>query len=172
MEIDPETARQVVLSLAAVLVFIVAASAVSATFGSNEMVDRPVNATLEGSVSDVSGDGQLQADFSGTATNGVSGQVNGTLVGTVNETSGTVTGRLDGTISGTVNGTIEGEIAGTLNQSNGTFRGELDGTVNGTSTNTQVTATGGIAIVGVMVLFILLMAGAGLWLARQDFDSE
>jgi len=68
MAIDPEVTRQVALSLVAVLIFVVAASAVNTTYGSNEMV--------------------------------------------------------------------------------------------------------GIAIVGLMILFILMMAAAGLWLARQDFDSE
>jgi len=171
MEIDPETARQVALSLVAVLIFVVAVSAVSAAFGSNEVVDRPVNATLEGSVSGVSGDGQVQADFEGAVTDSVSGPVNGTLSGTVNETSGTFTGTLDGSISGPIEGTIEGDVSGTLNRSNGTFRGQLDGTVNGTSTNIEVTPAGGIALVGMMVLFILLMAATGLWLAHQDFDS-
>jgi hypothetical protein len=171
MAIDPETARQVALSLVAVLVFILAASAVSATYGSNEMVDRQVEGTLAGAVGDLSGGEQLRAEFSGTVTDGVSGQVNGTLVGSVNQTSGNFTGTLDGSISGTVDGTIQGDASGSLNRSAGTFQGQLDGTVEGTSNNVAVTSTGGLAIVGLMILFILLMAVAGLWLARQDFDS-
>lgn len=172
MAIDPETARQVALSLVAVLIFVLAASAVSATYGSNEMVDRQIDATLTGAVDDLSGDEQLRAEFNGTVSDSVSGQVNGTLVGSVNQTSGTFTGSLNGSISGTVDGTLQGDVSGTLNRSAGTFQGQFDGTVEGTSTNIAVTSTGGLAIVGLMILFILLMAVAGLWLARQDFDSD
>jgi hypothetical protein len=31
---------------------------------------------------------------------------------------------------------------------------------------------GGLAVVGAIVLFIVVMAVAGLWLERQDFDGD
>jgi len=40
-----------------------------------------------------------------------------------------------------------------------------------TATGTDLTPTGGLALVGVLALFIAAMAIAGLWLERQDFDS-
>lgn len=40
------------------------------------------------------------------------------------------------------------------------------------SSNGGMTTTGGFALVGAIVLFILLMAGAGLWLERQEFDGN
>jgi len=40
-----------------------------------------------------------------------------------------------------------------------------------TSTGTDLTPTGGLALVAVLGGFILLMALAGVWLDRQDFDS-
>jgi len=40
-----------------------------------------------------------------------------------------------------------------------------------TAAGTDLSPTGGLALVGVLAGFILLMALAGLWLERQDFDS-
>ncbi|MHB9287285.1 hypothetical protein ACKVMT_09640 [Halobacteriales archaeon Cl-PHB] len=39
-------------------------------------------------------------------------------------------------------------------------------------TNDHITATGGLALVGAVVMFILLMAGAGLWLNSREFADE
>ncbi|PSQ59220.1 MAG: hypothetical protein BRD23_04995 [Halobacteriales archaeon SW_9_67_25] len=40
-----------------------------------------------------------------------------------------------------------------------------------TAPGTELTPTGGLALVGVLAGFILLMTLAGIWLERQDFDS-
>lgn len=40
------------------------------------------------------------------------------------------------------------------------------------SVNGNISPTGGFALVGVIVMFILVMAGAGLWLERTDFDGN
>lgn len=40
-----------------------------------------------------------------------------------------------------------------------------------TATGTDLSPTGGLALVAVLGGFILVMALAGLWLERQDFDS-
>ncbi len=37
---------------------------------------------------------------------------------------------------------------------------------------TTLSETGGLAMVGLLAGFILLMAAVGLWLERQDFDSD
>jgi peptidoglycan/LPS O-acetylase OafA/YrhL len=42
--------------------------------------------------------------------------------------------------------------------------------VNGEGVN-AMTSTGGLALVGTIVFFILVMAGAGVWLDSQEFDS-
>lgn len=39
-------------------------------------------------------------------------------------------------------------------------------------TNGNISSQGGLALLGAIVLFIFLMAGAGLWLERQDFDGN
>jgi hypothetical protein len=36
---------------------------------------------------------------------------------------------------------------------------------------TAMTPTGGLALVGTVALFILVMAGLGVWLERQEFES-
>ncbi len=38
--------------------------------------------------------------------------------------------------------------------------------------NGHISPTGGIALVGTMLLFILLLALAGIWLERQEFDGD
>lgn len=40
------------------------------------------------------------------------------------------------------------------------------------SANGNLSPTGGIALVGSITAFIILMAGAGVWLERQDFDED
>ena len=39
------------------------------------------------------------------------------------------------------------------------------------SRNGHISETGGLALVGTIVLFIVVMAGAGLWLNAQDFGD-
>ena len=45
------------------------------------------------------------------------------------------------------------------------------GQTYGTSDGSAISATGGLALVGLLGGFILVMALIGLWLERQDFDS-
>jgi peptidoglycan/LPS O-acetylase OafA/YrhL len=40
------------------------------------------------------------------------------------------------------------------------------------SSNGNISATGGFALVGAIVAFIIILSGAGLWLERQDFDEN
>ena len=42
---------------------------------------------------------------------------------------------------------------------------------SGNGVVTSMTPTGGLALVGTIAFFILLMAGLGVWLERQEFDS-
>lgn len=174
MEFDGETARQVLIAAGAVALFIVAAVGLSAAFGThpslqNESVQGAIDGTLtEGAVSDNTVDGQ----FSGTLDTGLSvgiERVNGTLAGSIEDDN--VTGRFVGNATGTVDGTVDGTITGTYNATSNAVSGEFDGTINGTDAGTQISETGAIALVGVLAAFIILMAVAGLYLERQDFDS-
>jgi hypothetical protein len=45
------------------------------------------------------------------------------------------------------------------------------GQTYGTNGGSTVSATGGVALVGLLGGFIVVMALVGLWLERQDFDS-
>jgi peptidoglycan/LPS O-acetylase OafA/YrhL len=47
----------------------------------------------------------------------------------------------------------------------------LVGRTYGINGGSAISATGGLALVGLLGSFILLMAVVGLWLERQDFDS-
>jgi hypothetical protein len=47
----------------------------------------------------------------------------------------------------------------------------VSSTYAGSATGTDLAPTGGLALIGVLAGFILVMALAGVWLARQDFDS-
>lgn len=40
------------------------------------------------------------------------------------------------------------------------------------STNGNISGQGGLALLGAIVLFILVISVAGLWLERQEFDGE
>jgi hypothetical protein len=45
------------------------------------------------------------------------------------------------------------------------------GQTYGTNGGSTISATGGLALVGLLAAFIVLMALVGLWLERQDSDS-
>jgi peptidoglycan/LPS O-acetylase OafA/YrhL len=45
------------------------------------------------------------------------------------------------------------------------------GQTYGTNGGSTISATGGVALVGLLGGFIVVMAIVGLWLERQDFDS-
>ena len=45
------------------------------------------------------------------------------------------------------------------------------GQTYGINGGSAISATGGLALVGLLGGFIVLMAVVGLWLERQDFDS-
>jgi hypothetical protein len=47
----------------------------------------------------------------------------------------------------------------------------VSSTYGETESGIDLTPTGGLALLGVLVVFIVLLAIAGLWLERQDFDS-
>lgn len=166
MELDGETTRQLFIAGLAVAVFVVAAIAVSTAFGSAPTVNTPTEGELNGTLTEGAiSDGTINGEFSGTLDGDVQGTVEGTIEGSLDDAV------LNGTIEGTVDGTIEGRVNVTSEPSGSVVAGTFNGTITGTDSDTDVTATGGIALVGVLAAFILLMAGAGLWLARQDFDS-
>lgn len=54
----------------------------------------------------------------------------------------------------------------------GLFIGAAIFVTNRFSDNGGMSQQGGFALIGAIVLFIVLMATAGLWLERQDFDGN
>lgn len=170
MELDRETRRQILLSAGAVALFILAALAVSMVFGSHA-IDTGVNGTIDGNLSGEPVDGTVNATFEGRLSNAVEGNLTGTIEGSLDGD------RLTGTFNGTINGSIvvgdaDGMVNATYNASSNHVSGAFDGRVNGTNAGTTISDTGGIALVGVLAVFIFLMAAAGVWLERQDFDDS
>lgn len=174
MELDGETVRQVLVAVLAVAFFISATVVASTAFGSHPAINESVNASIDGSLAEgaVSGD-SVNGNFNGTFDADLSGSVehvNGTIDGTLQ--NGRVTGTFDGDAAGTVSGTVSGQVDATYNASTNSLSGNFTGTINGTDASTAFTPTGGIALVVLLGAFILLIAGAGLWLEGQDFDSD
>lgn len=181
MELDGETVKQVLIAGLMVVAFVAALVVVGQSFGTHPTVNETTEGDLKGSVpadalSNDSVDGQfngtLSADVNGDGNTDSQEKVNGTVTGTV--TDGSFEGQLNGTIEGTVDGTIEGNVSGTLENDSDelSFDGEFDGRLNGTDKGTEVSPQGGLALVGLLGGFIVAMALAGLWLERQDFDSD
>lgn len=54
----------------------------------------------------------------------------------------------------------------------GLFIGAAVAVTEAFSADGTLSAQGGIALVGAIVFFIVLMSVAGLWLERQDFDGD
>jgi hypothetical protein len=174
MELDGETVKQILVAVLAVAFFIGATVVASSAFGSHPAINESVDATIDGTLSEgaVSGD-TVDGTFNGTFDADLSGsveRVNGTIEGTLQD--GRVTGTFEGEASGTVTGTVTGSVNASYNASANSLSGEFTGTINGTDASTTFTPQGGIALVALLAAFILLIAGAGLWLERQDFDSD
>jgi hypothetical protein len=52
------------------------------------------------------------------------------------------------------------------------FVGILVAVSSAFAANGTISATGGLALVGAVLVFVLVMNGAGLWLERMDFDED
>ncbi|PSP17422.1 hypothetical protein BRC62_04810 [Halobacteriales archaeon QH_10_67_13] len=63
-----------------------------------------------------------------------------------------------GTVAGTLSGTVEDD----------TFEGTFEGTVDATDSDTAVTPTGGLALVGLIAVFIVAMPIVGYLIERSE----
>ena len=171
MEIERKTAVQVAVSVAVVAVFLVGLIGLSSVYGSEVSYE---NESLSGTVEDgtlgepadgtVSFRGGLDGEFTETA-GGIEVAVNGTVDEPPAE------GRLGGAFTATIDDSIaNGTVTGTLNGSvnDGTFEGEFEGTITASGHDTEVTAGGGLALVGLIAAFIMLMPVAGYFIERSD----
>jgi hypothetical protein len=107
--------------------------------------------------------GDLDGEFTETG-----GGIEVTVNGTVDEppTDGRLGGAFTATIDDSIaNGTVTGTLNGSVND--GTFEGEFEGTITASGHDTEVTAGGGLALVGLIVAFIVLMPVAGYFVERS-----
>lgn len=112
----------------------------------------------------VSFQGDLDGKFTET-TGGIEVAVNGSVDEPPTD------GRLNSAFTATIDDTIaNGTISGTLNgsASNGTFEGTFEGTITASGHDTEVTADGGLALVGLIVVFIILMPIAGYLIEQSN----
>lgn len=181
MEIERETVVQVILASLAVALFIAALVGISLAYGVDGTVEQSVTGSLDGDIEDVTHeDGVTTAHFEGTLDGelldddgepdrSVEGAVEGELTGELNGDS--FEGTFDGTLSGAVDGDVDGEVTGTFDEDAGVFDGEIDGEVDGTTGKT-VSPEGGLALVGLLALYVLFMPIVGYLIERQERDSE
>jgi hypothetical protein len=173
MELDRDVVVQVGISVAVVGLFILGLGIVSAVFGSAETVDdRPLNGTLEdGSFTGTVTDGRVNGTVDGRFDNGVELTIQGEFNGT--HDNGTAEGEFNGSVGGAIDGRLNGTVVnGTLELDDGrgedvqgTLEGEFDGSATGT-TATDLSETGALVLLGLMVAFILGMSLSGFLIER------
>lgn len=172
MNVDGETVVQVTVSVAVVLAFIAALTMLSLSYGTQAPIE---NESIEES---------LSGEFEGLeeTNDGVAGQFEGNLRGAIDATitgdvegevrNGQFVGEFDGTIDGAVEGTAWGEVNGTVDEEVSSFDGTFSGTINGTDHGTQISPDGGLALVGLIALFIVVMPIFGFLIERYRDDEE
>lgn len=177
MEIDRKLIAELGVSAAAVVAFIAVAIFVTQAYGAPSTLSGEFSGEVTGEVTNESSGaftGELTANVSGNLAGTVSGEVNGTAP---EGASGTFTRDVNGTVVGDVpaneSDAFTGNATGQFLEGDGNFSGQVSGSVEGNSTTApSIQPEGGLAMVGVIGLFVVLMAGAGLIMYRLDFDDE
>lgn len=174
MEIDRKLVAELGVSVTAVVVFIGVAVLVSQAYAAPATLTGNFSGEVTGEVTNDT-TGEFTGEISGDVSDDLVGEVSGEVSGTAPDASGEFTRQVNGSVSGEVPdegqsfaGNVSGQFA-----DGGNFSGEVTGDVAGNATTSPVIApAGGLAMIGVIVLFIVLMAGAGLVMYRLDFDEE
>jgi len=173
MELDRDLLVQVGISVVVVGLFILGLAVISTAYGSEETVDnRSLNGTLEdgsftGTVTDDRITGTVDGRFDNNVEMMLEGQFNGTRDNETveGEFSGTVDGAIEGTMNGTVtNATLELD-EGEGEDVQGSIEGEFNGSATGT-TATDLSETGALVLIGLMVAFIVGMSLSGFLIER------
>ena len=179
MDLDQETVWQIGVTIAVVVLFVVALAVLSQVFVEDVVVENePLSGELDGEIEDldvqgdsVSGtfDGELDGSFEGNLSKEVDVELTAGVEGTI--TDETMTGTFEGNVDQPVDGTISGDIEnGTLDTDDGSFSGKFAGTVNGTTQ--QMSPDGGIALVALIGAFVVVMPLVGYVIRRITPDEE
>jgi hypothetical protein len=172
MELERDLVVQVGITVAVVSVFIVALAVLSTAYGGDVSVDdRSLDGTINGNYEGEVQDGEVSLTFDGTYDNSIEAMLDGTITGTVQ--NGTLA---EATFSGEISGAIDGNASGTvtsvnLDQESRSIEGEFDGTASGTTAN-DLTAQGGILLLGLMAAFVVGMPAFGYLIQRLKSDDE
>jgi len=177
MDPDQETVWQIVATIAVVALFVVGLAVLSQVFVTDVAVENePTAGSLDGELENVemqdgsvSGtfEGELDGQFEGNLSKDYIADVSGDIEGSA--TDSTVEGTINGTVSGPLDGTISGEINGTVDEEAGTFSGEFSGTVDGSTE--KVSPDGGLALIGLIATFLIVMPITGYLIHRREFDD-
>ena len=167
MEFDRDLAVQVGITVAVVGLFVAGLVVISGEYGG----DVPANETLEGGI-----DGNYEGDladgtvtFDGTFENDIEADVDGTITA---DDEAFATGRFEGNISGAIDGTLNGTLTDIdADEDAATVQAGFEGTANGT-TGMDLTEQGGVALLGLVAGFIVLMPVAGYLIRRLREDED
>lgn len=172
MELERDLVVQVGITVAVVALFVLALAVLSTAYGDEVTVDeRSLNGSIDGTYEGDIADGGVTLAFDGTYSNNVEVSLDGTVEGTVE--NGTLTGA---TFEGEVSGAIDGNATGTitdaqLDQESLKLEGQFDGTATGTTAN-DLSADGGILLLGLLGAFIVAMPAFGYLIQRLKSDDE
>lgn len=171
MDVDRKMVLQLIVSVVALLLFVAGLAVLSTAYGTSEPVDNEsISGDLEGDFTNLSvSGGEVAGSFEGHLSNDFEADVDGTLDGTAD--NGTLTADVNGTISGAVDGTATGDVTGTVDEEAETFEGTFNGTVNG-STENALSSEGGLAVLGLIALFIVLLPILGYLVERNTDDDD
>lgn len=171
MELDRDIVLQVTLSVVAVALFVAGLVVLSGAYGADvNVTNDPLEGTIDGEFQGNITEGESTIEFDGTFDNDIEASLEGTITGDFsNESfSGTFEGDISGPIEGTANGTVRN---GTIDEESGTLEAEFQGNTTGT-TAMDLTETGGVALIALMIAFIFAMPGFGLLIKRLGTDDE
>ncbi len=176
MDVDRKTVVQIVVSVAAVALFITGLVVVTGAYGETVTVgpddeEGQLTGELSGEFDgtlETAENGTAVTGFSGEYENGIIGPVDGQAEGSVTE-DGVFTGQFNGSISGAIDGTVTGTMNGTVED--GSFDGTFDGVAEG-KTQTKLTSDGGLFIIGLIGSFIVALPLLGYLIERHDFEEK
>ena len=168
MEFDRDLAVQVGITVAVVAVFIAGLGALSGAYGG----EVPANETLEGDIEGIyEGTPETgNVSFVGVFENDIEADLDGSINLTAADDTFD-TGEFDGTISGAIDGTASGTVTDIdIDEDESTLDGEFEGTAEGT-TGLDISADGGLVLLGLMAAFIILMPAFGYLIQRLRDDE-
>lgn len=171
MEPDRDLVLQVSLSVVAVALFAVALVVLSGVYAADITVDNEsLNGTIEGDFQGDTSGNESTIEFDGEFENDIDAFLEGTITGSY--TNDTFSGTFEGDIAGPIDGNATGRVRnGTVDEDSGTLEASFQGHASGV-TEQDLTETGGVVLIVIMIAFIFAMPAFGLLIKRLGSDSD